>query len=155
MGATAADTSEHNYPSPTQWVMHVVESKGLAAAAVGGLGAMYLMNQPMTESVQFGSIVALGCSVGDSALTGFGIQSKIQSYLVNSPTVAKYVDPMDFLGGFVGTMAISYLAGIAQGRDLMMFGALGGVGCGVAPKIVGYIQDNYGKGSDKSEQVSV
>lgn len=153
--STAADTSKHEYPNPTTWIMHVVESKGLASAVVAGLGAMFLMNQPLQESVQFGSIVALGCSVGDSALTGFGIQSKIQSYLVDSPSVGNYVDPFDFLGGFVGTVAISYLAGIAEGRELMMYGALGGVGCGVAPKIVGYIQKEYGSSTDKSNQVSV
>jgi len=134
--------------------MHVVESKGLAAAVVSSLGAMYLMNQPMQESVQFGSIVALGCSVGDSALTGFGINSKIQSYLTKG-TLQNYVDPFDFLGGVIGTMAVGYLAGIAEGRELAMYGALGGLGCGVGPKIVGYLQIDFDKSTNASSQMSV
>lgn len=159
--STGADTSGFKTPNPTVWIMQVVETKGLAAAAVAGVGAMYLLGQGMQESVQFGAITALGCSVGDSALTGFGIESKIQSYITTDSKWQNYVDPFDFLGGFVGTMAVSYLAGIAEGRQLMMFSALGGVGCGVGPKIAGYVQTQYTKMMDKqdsthaSQQVSV
>lgn len=135
--------------------MHVVESKGLATALVAGVGAMYLMNQTPQASLQFGAIAALGVSVGDSMTTGFGINSEIGSYITTDTHWQNYVDPMDFIGGMVGTALIAYGAGIAEGRELALYSGLGAVGAGVAPKIVGYINKNYGAATDATGQISV
>jgi len=155
MSGGSVTQDKWTYPNLTTWTMHVVETKGLAAAAVAGVGAMYLMNQGPRESVQFGAIVALGCSLGDSALSGFGIESKIQSYITKDSHWQNYVDPMDFLGGAVGTAVVCYLAGIAEGRQLAMFAGLGGIGCGVGPKIAGYVQKKFDGSTDAASQVSV
>lgn len=123
--------------SPYEIILELAESKGLLAATSSALLSSYILGFPMEAAVQFGALVSLGTSLGDTALTLGGIGSKVEAY-INKKPFATYFDPNDFLGGAVGTAVAGLLIGMRD-RQLLYATLIGAGSAGVAPKLSSYI----------------
>ncbi len=132
--------------SPTEFVMHLVEAKGVSAAVLAGVGGSFALGFGMREALQFGAVTALGVSLGDAVLTGAGVATKIQSYLPGA--MQTYVDPMDFVGSAAGAAILNYSLGL-QGRPLAVAVGVAAVAGGLAPKVAGYIVHGMGPPPDQ------
>lgn len=123
--------------------MSLVEAKGAAVALVAGVGGSFLLGFNSREALQFGAVCALGASLGDAALTGLGMDTKIETYLTDYQS---YIDPLDFLGAAVGAGVLNYSLGM-QGSMLLKTVGIAAVAGGSAPKLATYVL-SMGKKND-------
>jgi len=114
-------------------VGNLIESKPVAITALAYLGARY-MGLGGVEAFHFGCVSAVGASVGDTVLTGMGYDTDLRSYL---PGYQSYVDPLDFVGGGLGSMALFYMTGMRDG--LLMASGISAVAAGFGPKLAGML----------------
>ncbi len=129
--AQAANTS------PSQWIVDVVEAKGVVVGTLAGIGGVIAMGMSGQDAVQFASMTALGVSFADAALTSVGIKTKIATFTTG---YTSYVDPFDFATGFAGVGLIELYMGLS-GSPLYMTAAVTGVASLLAPKVTGYVHN--------------
>ena len=127
----------------SQFLIHMVEAKGVSTALISGVGAVFAFGLTPQQALQFAATTALGSSFGDALLTGLGVDSSIESYLNNA-----YIDPMDAVGGAVGSFIFLYMEG-APTTQALQLSVLGGLAAALAPKLAGLLT-NGGKGKSKS-----
>lgn len=107
----------------------LVDGKPLAIATAAGLLGALVLGDNFNEALIFGSVAALGSSLGCVALAVSGTEPKIEKYLGNA-----YVDPVDFLCGALGTGAL--LAATSRGFDgIAIPSVLAGVSAAVGPML--------------------
>lgn len=128
---TMADAAKPR-STTTSFIMTLVEAKPAFAALVSGAIGAAALGLDMTDSIQFGCLVAAGTSFGDAVLTLGGVSTQVQTYMPKQ--FGTWLDPSDFLGGGVGTAVLGWATGV-EGRPLAIMAAAGAVGAGLAPMI--------------------
>ena len=123
--------------SPSQWIVDVVEAKGVVVGALAGVAGMVGLGLSGQDAVQFASVTALGVSFADAALTTVGVRTKIATFTTG---YTSYVDPFDFLTGAVGVGLIELYMGL-KGDGLYMTAGAAGVASLLAPKVTGYLSN--------------
>lgn len=121
--------------SPSQWIVDVVEAKGVVVGALAGIGGMVAMGMSGQDAVQFGALTALGVSFSDAALTTMGIKTKIGTFVSGYTT---FVDPYDFATGAVGVGLLELYLGLS-GTPLYWTMGIAGAASLAAPKVTGYV----------------
>ena len=121
--------------SPSQWIVDVVEAKGIVVGALAGIGGVLALGFDGGDAVQFAAITALGVSFADAALTTVGIKTRIGTFVSG---YSSFVDPYDFATGAVGVGLIELYLGV-NGRALYMTAGVAGAASLLAPKATGYL----------------
>lgn len=114
------------------FVLELAEAKPIFTAVTAGLLSQYVFQMGMAEALQFGSVVAVGTSLGDVIMDQFtSTSANIEKYL--SPA-DKIIDPPSLIAAAVGCGILFYMVDTQTeyiGKGL----AVAVVAAGVSPKL--------------------